>query len=184
MTNVSGWVWWVAGVPVNPGGTAVIQAVAIPNTDNGVPRAPGGNGGSEATLQNPGNPTSPNAKTVEGAPDKQPEVVQVHYNKMRLDVLVIKRAILSRTITTQDRFWQRNEPGHDIYDYCEDGMGSQYTLWTVAEWGANGLGIKNGAMNHGAAVCGTRNSQGEVPYAASLPYPGEFCVVMAALAGI
>ena len=132
VTNVSGWDWWVEGVPVNPGGTAVIHGYP----DHGQWRAgTGGSGGSEATVQNPGNPTSPNAKTVEGAPDKQPEVVQVHYNKMRLDVLVIKSAILSRTITTQDRFWQRNQPGHDIYDYCEDGMGSQYTLWTVAEWG-------------------------------------------------
>jgi hypothetical protein len=62
--NVDG-TWTARDVPVTPGNTAVIQARAIPNTDNGG-NGTGGSGGSGATMQNPGNPTSPYQKDAGG----------------------------------------------------------------------------------------------------------------------
>lgn len=62
--------WSAHDVPVNPGGTAVIQARAIPNSDNGG-NGTGSSGGSGATMQDSGNPTSRQQKNAEGrgAPD-------------------------------------------------------------------------------------------------------------------
>jgi hypothetical protein len=65
--------WTAEGVPLNPGGTAVIQARAVPNSDNGG-NGTGGSGGSGATMQNPGNPTSPQQKDTGAESDKKAQL--------------------------------------------------------------------------------------------------------------
>jgi len=78
------WSWQAESVPVNEGGTAVVQARAIPNTDNGG-QGTGGSGGTTATMANPGNPSSPDARDAEADPEKRPQVVQVQYSRGRVD---------------------------------------------------------------------------------------------------
>jgi hypothetical protein len=61
--------WQADNVPMTPGGTAVIQARAIPNTDhdgNGT----GGSGGTVATMQDPGIPNSAQAKDTGIEPEQ------------------------------------------------------------------------------------------------------------------
>jgi len=70
--------WGAVNVPVCEGGTAVIQARAIPSSE-------GGTGKTVSTMADPGNPSSPQARDAEADPDKPPIVVQVHYDKMLTD---------------------------------------------------------------------------------------------------
>ena len=66
-----------SNVPVNAGGTALMEALAIPNSDNGgcgIPNT-GGNG-TNSTLQNPGNPTpSEPCPVLQVEQDKSPAIV-------------------------------------------------------------------------------------------------------------
>ena len=64
--NGSAYAWQADAVPVNGGGTAILQARAIPNSDNG------GHGGAKEPFGNGtmGNPTSAQAKDAEKAPEK------------------------------------------------------------------------------------------------------------------
>jgi len=82
VTNVSSGIWYVEGVPLNEGGTAVVQARAIALTDNGG-NGTGGSGGQNSTFDDPGNPDSPTDITSEADADKNPEVVMIHYEKNR-----------------------------------------------------------------------------------------------------
>ncbi|MGH7953664.1 MAG: hypothetical protein ACREFE_17340, partial [Limisphaerales bacterium] len=61
--------WEADNVPNTPGGTAVFQARAIPNTDNGGNGA-GGGGGDSASYDNPGNPDSAQAQDADSQTDK------------------------------------------------------------------------------------------------------------------
>jgi hypothetical protein len=67
-TQYDGGTWQADDVPLPPGGTAVIQARAIPNGDNGGYGT--GGGGSSPTMQNPGNPSSPQQKDRGAKSDK------------------------------------------------------------------------------------------------------------------
>ena len=59
--------WSVPNAPLNDGGTAVIQARAIPNSDN----SGNGTGAGASSDSVPGNPTSPNAVNAQQEKDKQ-----------------------------------------------------------------------------------------------------------------
>jgi hypothetical protein len=61
--------WTADNVPLPEGGTAVLQARAIPNSDNGG-NGTGGSGGSAASYNDPGNPDSAQAHDREAAPEK------------------------------------------------------------------------------------------------------------------
>ncbi len=75
--NNGGTNWIATNVPVNPGGTAVIQARAIPNSDNG---GNGSGGGGATTYANSGNPSAADAvDATESVPDKQPYVIVQTY---------------------------------------------------------------------------------------------------------
>lgn len=60
--------WSASDVPPGSGGTAVFQAVAIPNSDNGGNGSGGGAGGGASQ----GNPTSAAGKAAEKDPEKDP----------------------------------------------------------------------------------------------------------------
>ena len=66
--GLGGWNWSVDNVPIPAGGTAVIQALAIPNSDNG------GNG--SGTNLPPANPPSASAKADEDDPELRPFITR------------------------------------------------------------------------------------------------------------
>jgi hypothetical protein len=59
--------WSADNVPLNPEGTAIVQARAVPNTDNG---GNGTGGGASPSYENPGNPSSAGARDAEQPTDK------------------------------------------------------------------------------------------------------------------
>jgi hypothetical protein len=61
--------WEADQVPTTPGGTAVFEVRAIPNTDNGG-NGTGGSGGNSASYADPGNPDSPQAQDTQSQTDK------------------------------------------------------------------------------------------------------------------
>ncbi|GEM_PF-895817 len=80
----SGSTWSAANVRLNEGGTATVQARAIPNTDNG---GNGTGGGGTPTNSDPGNPASTAAKDAETAADKPAVVFKKSYTKYLNDQL-------------------------------------------------------------------------------------------------
>jgi hypothetical protein len=74
----SGTSWTASNVPTTPGGTAVFQARAIPNSDNGG-NGSGGSGGAAATYGNPGNPSSSTGKDADSQIDKPWQLFLEHY---------------------------------------------------------------------------------------------------------
>jgi len=74
--TLDGGAWSAENVPLPRGGKVVIQARAIPDTDNG------GNGtgtGGSPNFQNPGNPASPNATDAESQKNKPPFLYASNY---------------------------------------------------------------------------------------------------------
>src|ERR1051326_6920256 len=63
----SGGIWSAPGVRLNAGGTAIIQARAIPTSDNG---GNGSGGGGTPTYQDSGNPASASARDAEAQKSK------------------------------------------------------------------------------------------------------------------
>jgi hypothetical protein len=77
------WSWTVQNVPVNGTGTAVFQAEAIATGGS----CTGGGGGTNSSLQNPGNPFSAQCACVtEFCPDKQPVIVCTAYHQQSTTV--------------------------------------------------------------------------------------------------
>ena len=71
--------WSAANVPVTPGGTAVFQARAIPDTESAVP------GSGPATYQNLQNPSSANARDAEQQKSKGSQIYVQNYQEQWQD---------------------------------------------------------------------------------------------------
>jgi len=164
--------WGVDQVPVNQGGTAVIQARAIPN---GAPFS-GGGGGTNCTLADPGNPSSPQAREVEADADKPPVVVQVHYDKSLVDDFETSDGVYGET-WTESVCWELNEPGSGFESLCWGEADDQYYGWNLALWDADGAGIECGDLQRGANICGIRGEGVCANCVAGTTWPGEFCEV-------
>jgi hypothetical protein len=65
--GMGGWNWQADDVNMGTGGTAVVQATAIPNSDNG---GNGSGGGGAGGTGAPGNPSSPNAPGAAQTPER------------------------------------------------------------------------------------------------------------------
>jgi len=93
--------WSAESVPLNEGGTALVQARAIPNTDNGGNGVGGGGGAGN-------NPSSPNGKTKEEGKELR--------SYIRIKMFEYHEKVELRPpddgfdITTFDRVWQYNKP--------------------------------------------------------------------------
>jgi hypothetical protein len=172
------WTWAAEDVPVNPGGTAVIQARAIPNTDNGG-SGTGGAGGTAATMENPGNPSSAAASDMESSPEKAAEVVKVHYDIARGDGVVWPLAVEDAS-STESQFirYDLGEPGDAFYWTCWGTPSDQYNKWSSASWNANEIGVVwYQGLVRGSNVCGLFQPEGSGP--CIVPRGGsEFCEVM------
>ena len=130
LASQSGTSWTANNVPINGTGTAVIQARAIPNSQtNG---ASGGGGGTNCTLQSPGNPIPSGLYCdAEAAPDKLPVIIYTTYHR--------------NTSTTNDTYMLAWNGWASRSTYSEDwsvGVGGQNleTGWKVENSGAYGSG--------------------------------------------
>ncbi len=167
--------WAAEDVPVNAGGTAAIQARAIPNADNGG-NGTGGGGGSNASLEDPGNPASPDGKTAEAVPEKPPEVVLIDYHK---DWDYSGDSLNSTEDATEHIQWERHKAGTwTLADCWGDPLSDDYYFgWNDAEWDAEGEGTFDSTVNRGhkAEVCGLKSNLTQDPYSDSGSWPGETC---------
>ena len=76
--DTGGGTWQADNVPTTPGGTAVVQVRAIPNSDNSG-NGSGGSGGAGATYAIPGNPGSSSAVDADSQTDKGWQLFLGHY---------------------------------------------------------------------------------------------------------
>ncbi|MCL4790267.1 MAG: hypothetical protein KJ070_26375, partial [Verrucomicrobia bacterium] len=173
--------WIAEEVPMTEGGTAVIQARAIPISDNGG-NGTGGSGGAEATLENPGNPNSPQSKDDEADPEKPWELVLIHYHKALLETSDRHLDPGEEEPYKQKRWstirWDLNQPGLEDYNDCWGKASAGYYTWGDANWDKKGKGFAIEGVEAGAGVCGIRGDpDATYPINAWTAWPGEYCSV-------
>jgi len=127
----SGTSWTASNVTNVPGGTAVFQARAIPDTDNG--GSGSGGGGASPRLSDPGNPRSASAKDVESQKDKGPILVYVeHYNTTEDSSAVNTGPQNYNYLMThnfsEDIYYKKGGKGSSAYDYDDE---SNYSWWRM-----------------------------------------------------
>ena len=170
--------WQVDGVPVNDGGTAVIQARAIPNTDL-ESYGTGGSGGASSTMENPGNPSSPQARDAEADPDKAPVVVKTHYDITRSDVIIYPGPGAEPSTDLQGILYNLGEPGNAFSSLCRPNGTDEYFYWNDWSWDKNEAGFSYSGVERGTNVCGFKGVPAYGPCTAQ--HGGsEFCEVSAA----
>jgi len=115
--TLNGTNWTAVNVPVNGLGTTVFEALAITNTDHNGNGTPGtGGGGTNSTLQNPGNPVPAALSPVAQAPlDEQPAIICTKYSST-IDVVW----------TVNGTNW--TEFGYIVWDLTND----TYSQWAWA----------------------------------------------------
>jgi hypothetical protein len=177
-TPSGGQTWQALNVPVCEGGSAVIQARAIPNTDHGG-QGTGGSGGTVSTMANPGNPSSSQARDSEAGPDKPPVVVQIHYDK-KLTTTFAEAPPNDYQVDYHETIkWDLGRPGSWFWDHCWGGSSTKYFEWDDSDWNASGVGTSYKGRNIGPGVCGARVNSNSGPYTAPTTWPDEFCQVCA-----
>jgi hypothetical protein len=172
--------WTALEVPMTDGGTAVIQARAIPNSDNGG-NGTGGAGGEEATMENPGNPSSLQNKDRETDPEKPSEVVLIHYDRKLTDTSD-RHLDPGEEEAYKEKWWETiswdlNQPGHWDYNDCWGKASAGYYVWGDADWGKTGKGFAVEEVEAGAGVCGTQGPGDPYPFTAPTTWPSEYCEV-------
>jgi hypothetical protein len=131
---LSGISWTATNVYLPQGGTAVIQARAISNSDNGG-NGTGGSGGGPVTYDNLGNPDPPQDIDIEFQTNRSAHIYLQSYNLnyssqitgYTTNVVGIRFANVNETIAMN---WVNNSGGTNEYDYLEV-IDSRYpTSWT------------------------------------------------------
>jgi Glucodextranase, domain B len=132
--TASGTSWTATNVYLPQGGTAVIQARAIANSDNGG-NGTGGSGGGPVAYNNLGNPDPPQDNDVEITPNRPPQVYVQSYNLnyssqitgYTTNIAGIRYTKVNETIAMN---WANNNGGTEKYDYFEV-LDSRFpTSWT------------------------------------------------------
>lgn len=170
-----GGTWGAVNVPVNVGGTAAIQARAIPNTDHGG-QGTGGSGGTVSTMANPGNPTSPGARDAESVPDKRPEVVEIHYDKKLWDKFAELAPNTYREVVNESIKWDLGQGGVRFWDHCWGEPIQEYFNFEDRIWDASGAGVWHSGSTVGPGACGARVENASGPCQVTA-WSGEFCQV-------
>ena len=98
-------------MPVNGIGTAVLQARAIPLTNNNG-NGTGGGGGTNSTLQDPGNPDPPDYVDAETDPDLKPAMICKTYT-LTNDILWTDAAGNTNHALNVEH-WALNSPGDNL----------------------------------------------------------------------
>jgi hypothetical protein len=163
--------WQVDGVPVNDGGTAVIQARAIPNTDHDG-HGTGGSGGSISTMANPGNPFSPQQITDDIEKDRDPEVITITYWK-DWDFVKTRLDAPGDSHQTEHIRWEPGKSGYWSWDACTH-KPSLFYGWRDKQWDTNGVGTQDG-WEADFVPCGTKTNGWPRSYTAPTDWSGEFC---------
>ena len=169
---INGQSWLAEDVPLQDAGCALVQARAIPLSDNNG-YGTGGSGGTSSTMANPGNPVSAQAKDAEANVDKPDEIVEVLYHKARVDYWVREDG-LDETVT-EDTFWGRNQTGHSYSDDCYGSSEVRYYTWFDADWNERDEGT---SQSGGSPACGVKTASEPQPYGHP-EWMDEFCSVQA-----
>ena len=169
---INGQSWLAEDVPLQDAGCALVQARAIPLSDNNG-YGTGGSGGTSSTMANPGNPISAQAKDAEANVNKPDEIVEVLYHKARVDYSVREDG-LDETVT-EDTFWGRNQTGHSYSDDCYGSSEVRYYTWFDADWNERDEGT---SQSGGSPACGVKTASEPQPYGHP-EWMEEFCSVQA-----
>ncbi len=134
------WTWRATAVPLNEGGTAMIQARAIPNSDNG------GNGGVKEPFGNGtlGNPVSAAQKDTDKDKDKPAAWYVSRYNE---NWTMTRESChdIGDTISisqTKDVAWRDNMPGLcvETANFPNGYWSRNDTHWPAEKWPRNSMG--------------------------------------------
>ena len=143
------WSWIIHDVPVNGNGTAVFQAEAIPTGGSYT----GGGGGTNSTLQNPGNPFSPQCAAItEFCPDKLPVIIctEYHQNSTTVSDCPVLTASGAYTNYTYSEDWSRGVGGNWLStSFTEENDGANPSFgWSSAVWDAYGCGSSSNGWSY------------------------------------
>jgi hypothetical protein len=172
-TPFGGGAWGAIDVPVNEGGTAVIQVRAIPNTDHDG-HGTGGSGGTVSTMADPGNPSSAGARDTEASPDKAPVVVQIHYDKMVANTFCKPDSDYQEAVHERI-WWDLGQSGGWLIDTCRGTAITEISGYQDKFWDASGEGTWFHGGDEGPGVCGATVYTNSDPYTAPTALPAEFC---------
>ncbi len=170
--------WTALDVPMTDGGTGIIQARAIPISDNGG-NGTGGSGGGEATPEDPGNPSSNEGKDVEFNGEKPWEVIQISYFKVLIDT-ADRHLDPGEDEPYKEKQWETirwkiNQSGHWDSNDCWGKPSTTYYVWDDTNWEKTGKGFATGGLD---PVCGIRGEPGEpYPFIAPTAWPNDYCSV-------
>jgi hypothetical protein len=135
--------WMAFNVPVNGAGSVVFQARAIPYADHdGNGTVPGG-GGTNSSLQNPGNPDPPDYVDAEINQDKPPAVICLSYHQLWQDQF---GPSWCPRLTTQTIDWSAGTGGSSNFissetNYNSDGsVAFRLYYYSHCQWDTNGHG--------------------------------------------
>lgn len=171
--------WTASNVPVNEGGTAVVEAAAIPNTDNGG-NGSGGSGGTSSTIADPGNPISQGKKKQKRHADKDAVILMTHYEKKWIFTQV-ELDLPNETVGKTSRIdWTVNRPGYQFWDSCwgDPIIDDYYYEWSDKRWDAQGHATTYGSTprrGRRGDVCGVKTYSSPTTSILSPPWPGETC---------
>jgi hypothetical protein len=116
--------WEADNVPVNGTGTAVFEALAIPNSDHGGNGTPGtGGGGTNSTLANPGNPvpSMPGSVRLAFDEDFKPAIICTNYTATIIQCSWTNYATNAGVVTTNiwianfTEHWGLGSPGESLW---------------------------------------------------------------------
>jgi hypothetical protein len=147
------YMYWCAVVPVNSGGTALFEAIAIPSGDNGGWGILGtGGNGTNSTLQNPGNPT-PNetCPVLQFEQDKLPCIVysEIHANCIETNASVSEPSpppVTGMLYNNWQVDWTLGSGGSYLWSSWLPGNPSEFQ-WTVSNITASGTCISQRGLS-------------------------------------
>ena len=164
--------WQAPAVPLNPGGTAVVQARAISGT-------PSGQGSDQPRkLDDLGNPSDASAQDAEEQTDRDPAIVQTLYFRKRMDETHGLATDSFHDTVLEDIFWAQHQPGHWSWNDCW-GTTSGYYEWSRAAWDPSGNGLGLEGLTRWTNGCGGEEGYTATNYVAPTEWAKEFCCVEA-----
>ena len=169
--------WTAQNVPLNSGGTAIVQARAIPTTDN---NGNGSGGGGSVGFDSSANPSSASSTTTEAEQDKPPEMVVWYYDESTvLEVTeVYPLPGVGHSLQIYDTHWELGESGHWMADHCFRYLVDEdYFNWTTEWWNKEGLGEQSTGGDVGPGVCGIKDPWTTGTFQVGTSWPLEFCDV-------
>ena len=157
--TLNGNAWEADNVPTTPGGTAVFQARAIPNSNNGG-NGTGGSGGGPVTYDNPGNPDPPQDVDAESQTDKPPRLYPANYHESVTSDVDDEKAELYDCDGNLSQATLANDDYQDSFSWFDQqggqGGSSETANWiclgVIDDWSLGGTHIKYSCPGVGAGL--------------------------------